>query len=172
MRPARAKITIDRPIEEVYDYLLDIGSRPEFAPTIFRDFRLTRVESTRRRGGRPLPPAPQAARPLRGHDDHRGRPRRAHPRRGLDRPRRPRAAGDRVPARGAARRRHEVEWTIETHPLNLADQIREFRFRRQIKRRMPRSLRRLRGILEKTPNVPQGDRATVAGLDSNYVPNP
>ncbi|MGB1583508.1 MAG: hypothetical protein ACPHCI_06945, partial [Solirubrobacterales bacterium] len=45
MRAARAKITIDRPIDEVYDYLLDIGTRPEFAPNVFLDFRLSRVES-------------------------------------------------------------------------------------------------------------------------------
>lgn len=172
MRSARAKITVDRPIEEVYMYLLDIGSRPEFAPTIFRDFRLARVESTGvgagarfrlhrklrdRYAGTTITEAVPGERIL--EEGSTGR-------------------GGRVPLAieylleelpGGATK---VEWTIETHPLNLADQIREFRFRSQIRRKMPASLRRLRGILEQTPNVTQGDRATVAGLDSNYVPNP
>src|SRR3990172_1917507 len=45
MRPVRAKITIDRPIDEVFDYLLHIAARPEYAPDLFLDFRLTRIES-------------------------------------------------------------------------------------------------------------------------------
>jgi len=45
MRSAQATITIGRTPEEIFEYLLDIGSRPEFAPSVFHDFRLSRVES-------------------------------------------------------------------------------------------------------------------------------
>jgi hypothetical protein len=172
MRPARAKITIDRPIDEVYAYLLDIGSRPEFAPTIFLDFRLSRVESQGlgagaryrlhrkirdRFAGSTITVAVPGQRIL--EEGSTGR-------------------GGRVPLAieylleevpGGATK---VEWAFETHPLNLADQIREIRFRRHFKGRMPRSLRRLRDILEGTQNVAKGDRATVGGMDSSYVPNP
>lgn len=172
MRPARASITIDRPILEVYEYLLDIGSRPEFAPTIFRDFRLARVEPKGvgagaryrlhrklrdRYAGTTITEAVPGERIL--EEGSTGR-------------------GGRVPLAieyileelpGGPTR---VEWTFETHPLNLADQIREFRFRGKVKRKMPSSLRRLRGILEQTPTATAGERATVAGLDPRYVPNP
>lgn len=172
MRPARAKITIDRPLEDVYEYLLDIGSRPEFAPTIFLDFRLARIESyglgagaryrlhrkiRDRYAGSTITVAVPGERIL--EEGSTGR-------------------GGRVPLAieylleevpGGATK---VEWTIETHPLNIADRIREIRFRRHFKGRMPRSLRRLRGILEQAPNTPRGDRPTVGGMDPSYVPNP
>lgn len=172
MRSAKAQLTIDRPIEEVYDYLLDIGSRPEFAPTIFRDFRLARVESKGvgagaryrlhrklrdRYAGTTITEAVPGERIL--EEGSTGR-------------------GGRVPMAieyvleelpGGATK---VEWTIETYPLNPADRIREFRFRSQTRRKMPASLRRLRSILEKTPGVAPGERTTVAGLDAGYFPNP
>jgi hypothetical protein len=65
-----------------------------------------------------------------------------------------------------------VTWTIETYPMNPADRLREFGERRQIARRMKRGARRLRDILEGSPDAVQGERPTVAGLDPSYVPNP
>jgi hypothetical protein len=65
-----------------------------------------------------------------------------------------------------------VEVGFQTHPLNLADQIRSFGLRRHVKRRLPRSMKRLRDILEGSPTASKGERATVGGMDSNYVPNP
>ena len=172
MRPVRAKITIDRPIDEVYEYLLDIGSRPEFAPTLFLDFRLTRVESygvgagaryrlhrkiRDRFAGTTITEATPFNRIF--EEGSTGR-------------------GGRVPmaiewllddqANGAT----VVEVAIETHPLNLADQIRAQGLRRHMKSRLPRSLKRLRDILEGSPTAKTGDRATVGGMDSSYVPNP
>jgi hypothetical protein len=172
MRPVRAHITIDRPADEIYDYLLDIGSRPEFAPTLFLDFRLTRVESygvgagaryrlhrkiRDRFAGTTITEATPFARIF--EEGSTGR-------------------GGRVPlaieylldeqANGATK----VSVAIETHPLNLADQLRAQGLRRHIKRRLPRSLKRLRDILEGSPTASKGDRASVGGMDSNYVPNP
>jgi hypothetical protein len=37
---------------------------------------------------------------------------------------------------------------------------------------MTRSLKRMRGILEGSPDASRGERATVGGLDPSYVPNP
>jgi len=172
MRPVRAKITIHRPVEEVFDYLLDIGSRPEFAPTLFLDFRLTRVESYGVGAGA---------------------------RYRLHRKLRDRFAGstiveakpfERIFEEGSTGRAGRVPLAIEylfeqqsdevtivtmmfeTHPLNLADQIREFRFRSHLKSRVPRSLKRLRDILEGAPGAAKGDRPTVGGMDNLYVPNP
>jgi uncharacterized membrane protein len=172
MRPVRAKITIHRPIDEVYDYLLDIGSRPEFAPTLFLDFRLTRVESYGVGAGA---------------------------RYRLHRKIRDRFAGTTITSATPFHRIYEegstgrgarvplaieyllderpggatnVEVHFETHPLNLADQMRALGLRRHVKSRLPRSLKRLRDILEKSPSAAKGDRATVGGIDSNYVPNP
>ena len=66
----------------------------------------------------------------------------------------------------------KVEVAIETHPLNLADQIRAQGLRRHMKKRLPRSLKRLRDILEGSPTAKKGERTTVGGKDSSYVPNP
>jgi hypothetical protein len=66
----------------------------------------------------------------------------------------------------------KLSWIIETYPLNPADRLREFGERRQVRRRMKRGARRLRNILEGSPDAVRGERATVAGLDTSYVPNP
>ncbi len=172
MRSAQAKITIDRSPEEVFAYLIDYASRPEFAPLIYRDLRLARVESAGEGAG--------------------GRFR-------LHRKLRDRYAGttvtevrapERILEEGSTGRGGRVQmaaellleelsgggtrlhWIIETYPLNPADRIREFGMRRQIKRRMKSSLRRLRGILEGAPDAAPGERPTVGGLDRFYVPNP
>lgn len=171
MRTAAATITIDRPLEDIRAYLLDIGTRPEFAPRIFHDFRLTRVESagigagaryrlhrklrdryagttiTESKGGRILE---------QGSTGRGGRVELAIEWQLSEQP-------------GGATK---VDWLIETYPQNLADRIREFRMRGQLKRRMRSSLRRLRPILEHTPGAQRGERATINGMDPGYVPNP
>jgi hypothetical protein len=172
VRSAQATITIDRPSEEVFEYLLDIGSRTEFAPELFREFHLTRVESKGigagaryrlhrklrdRRGGSTITEAASGQRIL--EEGSTGR-------------------GGRVgmaqeflleeQSGGATK----VTWIFETYPMNPPDRLREFGERRQIKRRMKRGARRLRDILEATPGAVRGNRPTVAGLDPSYVPNP
>ncbi|MFY9487585.1 MAG: SRPBCC family protein [Solirubrobacterales bacterium] len=172
MRPVRAKITIDRPIAEVYEYLVDIGSRPEFAPELFRDFRLSRVESRGQGAGARFR---------------------------LHRKIRDRFAGTTIVTatpgqlileEGSTGRAGRVPLAIEyaleqlpgdvtsvhaafqTHPLNPVDQLREWGMRRHVKRLLPRALRRLRDILEETPSTRRGERASVGGMDPRYVPNP
>ena len=172
MRPVRAKTTIQRPVDEVYDYLLDIGTRPEFAPSLFLDFRLTRVESygvgagARFRLHRKIRDRFAGTTIVAASPFHRifeegstGR-------------------GARVPLaieyllEAQSGGSTKVEMIFETHPLNLADQLRAIGLRRHVKARLPRSLKRLRDILEQSPTARKGDRATVGGMDSNYVPNP
>lgn len=172
MRSAQATIRIDAPAQQVYEYLLDYASRPEFAPLIYRDLRLARIESFGLGAG--------------------GRFR-------LHRKLRDRYAGtsiteakphERILEQGSTGRGGRVEmaaellfeeqpgggvkvhWIIETYPLNPADRLREFAMRRQIKRRMRSSLRRLRAILEGAPAAELGERPTVGGLDKIHVPNP
>src|ERR1700754_4983100 len=51
MDPITASITIDRPREEVFDYLADIANHPEFSDHYMTEWRLTRVESYGRGAG-------------------------------------------------------------------------------------------------------------------------
>ena len=45
MDPVTVSVTIDRPREEVFDYLADIANHPEFMDHFLKEWRLTRVES-------------------------------------------------------------------------------------------------------------------------------
>lgn len=172
MRSAQAKITIDRPAEEVYEYLLDIASRTEFAPDVFRELRLARVESKGIGAGARY----RLHRKLR--DRYAGTTITEA------------ASGERILEEGSTGRGGrvgmaiefllegqpggptKVTWIIETYPLNPADRLREFRMRGPLRRRMRRGLKRLRAILEGAPDAVRGERTTVGGMDPNYVPNP
>ena len=172
MRSAQAKITIDRPPEEVYEYLLDISSRTEFAPTIFRDFHLTRVESSGIGAGARYRMHRKLRDRYAGTTITEGEPGVRLLEEGST------GRGGRVPMAieyrldgdpsGATR----LTWTIETYPWNAADKLRGSGMRRHLRRRMPRALKRMRGILEGSPDAAPGERATVGGLDPSYVPNP
>jgi carbon monoxide dehydrogenase subunit G len=172
VRAAKATIRIDRPVEQVHGYLLDYGSRPEFAPGIYRDLRLARIETVGvGAGGR-----------FRLHRKLRDR----H----ADTTITESVPSERILEEGATGRggrvgmaaeflleevddgATRVQWTIETYPLNPVDKLREFRMRRQIQSQMKRSMRRLRGILEGAPGATQGERVTVGGMDRFHVPNP
>src|ERR671917_2676389 len=43
--PVHSRVTIDRPREEVFDYLVDIANHPEFSDHYLKDWRLTRIDS-------------------------------------------------------------------------------------------------------------------------------
>src|SRR3954447_4925803 len=49
--PVHITVTIDRPREEVFDYLADIANHSEFMEPVFKDWRLTRVDSYGRGAG-------------------------------------------------------------------------------------------------------------------------
>jgi uncharacterized protein YndB with AHSA1/START domain len=43
--PVTASVVVDRPVDEVYDYLVDIANHAEFTDHYLPDFRLTREDS-------------------------------------------------------------------------------------------------------------------------------
>jgi uncharacterized protein YndB with AHSA1/START domain len=47
----RTNVTIDRPREEVFEYLADVANHPEFTDHFLVDWRLTRIESYGRGAG-------------------------------------------------------------------------------------------------------------------------
>ena len=51
MDPVTAHVLIDRPREEVFEYLADIANHPEFSDHYLKEWRLTRVESFGRGAG-------------------------------------------------------------------------------------------------------------------------
>jgi len=51
MDPVTAHVVIDRPREEVFDYLDDIANHPEFSDHYLTEWRLTRVDSVGRGAG-------------------------------------------------------------------------------------------------------------------------
>jgi uncharacterized protein YndB with AHSA1/START domain len=51
MDPVTAHVVIDRPREEVFEYLADIANHPEFSDHYLKEWRLTRVDSYGRGAG-------------------------------------------------------------------------------------------------------------------------
>ncbi|RKQ93877.1 uncharacterized protein YndB with AHSA1/START domain [Solirubrobacter pauli] len=51
MDPITAHVVIDRPREEIFEYLADIANHPEFCDHFMKEWRLTRVESYGRGAG-------------------------------------------------------------------------------------------------------------------------
>jgi uncharacterized protein YndB with AHSA1/START domain len=49
--PITASVTIDRPRDEVFSYLVDIANHPEFTDHYLKDWRLTRIDSVGRGAG-------------------------------------------------------------------------------------------------------------------------
>lgn len=172
MRPVRANTTIDRPVDEVFDYLLDIAARPEYAPDLFLDFRLTRVESHGVGAGARFRLHRRLRDRFAGTTIVRATPGELIVEEGST------GRAGRVPLvieylleelPGSITR---VQAGIETQPLNPVDKLREFGLRRRVKSRLPRAMGRLHDILERSPSVRPGARPTVAGVDAGYVPNP
>jgi uncharacterized protein YndB with AHSA1/START domain len=161
--PVTSSITIDRPREEVFDYLADIANHPEFSDHYLKDWRLTRLDSVgtgagaRFRWDAPFQRFGWADMTFIE----------------VERPFRIVAAG-----RGGKFNRNKtystwtltpsgqgthVEYTTETEPALITDRIVEgFGLRRFFKRGGNRAMSRLQSILEE--NHDRGARATVAGL--------
>ena len=164
MDPVELAITIDRPREEVFEYLADIANHPEFTDHYLKEWHLTRVDSYGRgAGARYRMDAPLqrfawsdltfvAVEP----------PRRivAVGRGGKFNRIKTFASWTLEPASGGGTR---VEFVFETEPALPTDRLIEsFGFRGWFKRKSNKGLRRLRRILEE--NEGRGKRATVAGI--------
>ena len=163
MDPVEHTITIDRPREEVFEYLADIANHPEFTDHYLKDWRLTRVDSYGRGAG--------ARYKMDGPFQRFGWSDLTYIK--VDAPREIVAVGrggkyNRIktfeswklePASGGTR----VEFVFETEPKLPTDRfVESFGFRRWFKRKSGKGLRRLRSILE--DNERRGTRATVAGI--------
>lgn len=160
MDPVTVSTTINRPREEVFDYLADIANHPEFSNHYLQGWRLTREDSwgqgagaryRLRRHGRfawaettfvDVEPPHRIVGFGRGGKFNRVKTTTTW---SLD----PSAGGTRV------------ELTVETEPALLSDRLAEVGLGRWMKRQTRKALRRLRLILEE--GAERGPRATVAG---------
>ena len=165
MDPVTASVSIDRPREEVFEYLADIANHPEFSDHYLKEWRLTRVDSYGRGAGARF----KIDAPLDrfGWGDMTFIE--------VERPHRIVAAGR---AGKFNRNRTWTEWTLEpqgprstrvevtteSEPALPTDRLMEAVTRRRgwSKRSLKRSLRRLQSILEE--DYDRGARATVGGL--------
>ncbi len=172
MREVSETVAIGRPADVVYGYLLDVASRPEFAPELFLDFRLARIESSgvgassrfrlgKRQRDRFAGTTIVKATPfeLIREEGSTGR------------------AG-RVPLvfeyllEAADGGPTKVTLNFATEPLHPIDRLREFGMRRTLAARAHRAAGRLRDILEGAPQAPLGDRPTVGGINRHRIHNP
>jgi uncharacterized protein YndB with AHSA1/START domain len=163
MDPVNAHVTIDRPREEVFDYLADIANHQEFSDHYLTDWRLTRVDSYGRGAGARF----KIDAPL----DRFGWGDMTFVE--VERPYRIAAAGRsgkfnrnktwtewKLEPQGDSTR---VEVTSESVPALPTDKLMEAitRRRRWFKRGQRKALRRMQSILEE--DIGRGARATVGG---------
>jgi uncharacterized protein YndB with AHSA1/START domain len=162
--PIELSITIDRPREEVFEYLADIANHPEFTDHYLKEWRLTREDSYGRGAGARFRTDAPFQRFSWGDMNFSE----------VERPRRIVGVGrggkfNRIktfaewtlePASGGGTR---VDFVFETEPALPTDRLMEaFGYRGWVRRKARKALRRLRGILEE--NEGRGTRATVAGI--------
>jgi uncharacterized protein YndB with AHSA1/START domain len=164
--PIELSISIDRPREEVFEYLADIANHPEFTDHYLKEWHLTRVDSYGRGAGARFRMDAPLQRFSWGDMNFAE----------VEAPRRLVGVG-----RGGKFNRIKTfaEWTLEptagggtrldfvyeTEPALPTDRLMEaFGFRGWVRRKAGKGLRRLRSILE--DNEQRGQRATVAGISS------
>ena len=164
MRPVTANVLIDRPREEVFDYLADIANHQEFSDHYLKEWRLTRVDSVGRGAGARF----KIDAPLDrfGWGDMTFIE--------VQRPHKIVAAGR---AGKFNRRKTWTTWTLspsghatqvevstESEPALITDKFIETAFRRRgwTKRCLRKALSRMQSILEE--DLDRGKRATVGGL--------
>jgi len=160
--PVTVSITINRPREEVFDYLADIANHQEFSDHYLKRWRLTRLDSWGEGAGARYRLArrnrfqwaettfAKVEPPYRIIGVGRG---------GKFNRVKNTMTWTLTPAAGGTR----VEFTAETEPALPSDRLVElFGFRGWFKRGANKALRRLRAILE--DGEQRGRRATVAGV--------
>ncbi len=162
MDPVTVSIVVDRPREQVFDYLNDIANHSEFTDHYLVDWHLTRIDSVGRgAGARFRVKAPgnrfswadvtfaEVDRPHRIVEVGR-----------TGKNNRIRTLGVYELAPGASGTTR-VQFTIETEPVTISDRLLEwFGVRGWMRRRSTRAMRRLRTILESDEG--RGGRVTVA----------
>jgi uncharacterized protein YndB with AHSA1/START domain len=164
MDPVSASVVIDRPREEVFEYLADIANHAEFTDHYMKDWRLTRVDSYGRGAGARYHVARKGERyawadmtfievepPYRIVAAGRG---------GKFNRNKTWTTWTLTPQGDATR----VEVTTETEPALLTDRLMEgvMLKRGWTKRRLGKALSRLQSILEE--DLDRGKRVTVGGL--------
>lgn len=163
MDPVTARTTIDRPREQVFEYLVDVANHSEFLDHFCQDFRLTREDSrgvgagARFRLRAPLDRFSWADVTLVEAEA----PRRLVLVGRTGKFNRVRLLAEWVLDRGPAGVT-EVELSAETEPATAVDRLREaLGGRLWVGRQLRRSLRRLKAIHEEDRR--RGRRATIAG---------
>jgi uncharacterized protein YndB with AHSA1/START domain len=161
--PVELTINIDRPREEVFEYLADIANHPEFTDHYLKDWRLTRLDSYGPgAGARYKMDAPFQRFGWSDLTFIQVEPPRsivAVGRGGKFNRIKTTATWTLEPASGGTK----VHFTFETEPKLPTDRIVEsFGFRGWWRRKSNKALKRLRSILE--DNERRGQRATVAGI--------
>jgi uncharacterized protein YndB with AHSA1/START domain len=161
--PVTTAITIDRPREEVFDYLVDVANHPEFSDHYLTHWRLTRLESIGRGAGARFKTKRRIDRY--GWADmtfiETERPYRivAVGRGGKFNRNKTYSTWTLTPSGNATR----VEYSTEIETALPTDRLMEmFGARRFFRRGAKKALRRLQSILEE--NEDRGARATVGGL--------
>ena len=163
MDPVVSKISISRPREEVYDYLVDIANHAEFTDHFLTEWRLTRIDTVgegagaRFRVDAPLNRFPWADATL----SECSRPHRIVETGRTGKFNRIRTLGvyELEPASGGTTR---VRFTLLTEPKTATDKLFEsLGVRGWMKRKLKKSMRRLRSILEEDRE--RGKRPTLAG---------
>jgi uncharacterized protein YndB with AHSA1/START domain len=164
MEPLTVSVSISRPREEVFAYLVDIANHPEFTDHYLVDWHMTRVETVGRgAGGRFRYTAPlqrfdwadvtfvEVDAPRRIVQAGRG---------GKYNRTRLRSIYELEQSAGGTTR---VTLTVETRPATSTDRLMEsLGLRGWLKRKSAKALRRLRSILEDGQD--RGSRATIAGI--------
>ncbi len=163
MDPVTVSIIVDRPREQVFDYLQDIANHPEFTDHYLVDWHLTRIDSVGRGAGArfrvKVPGARfswadvtfvEVDRPYRIVEVGRA-----------GKNNRVRTLGVYELAPGASGTTR-VQFTLQSEPATFADRLLEgFGVRGWMRRQNVRAMRRLRTILEYDEG--RGERVTVAG---------
>jgi uncharacterized protein YndB with AHSA1/START domain len=166
MDPVTVSIVVDRPREQVFDYLQDIANHPEFTDHYLVDWHLTRIDSIGRGAGarfRVRAPGAPGARFAWGDVTfvEVDRPRRIVEVGRTGKGNRVRTLGVYELAQGVSGTTR-VQFTIETEPATLSDRLMEgLGARGWMRRQNARAMRRLRTILERDEG--RGRRVTVAG---------